>query len=302
MKVALCFIISYNHILNKEHIWRKWIDANKDIINVYFHYTDYKLIKSDWIKKYAIPFKNTTKTSYYHVVPAYMSILTYAMRHDTTNEWFCMLTDSCIPIISPAAFRSAFFNNYKYSIFYWKPSYWNVNIHRRANLRYLKKEYHLANDPWFVLSKKHVQLCAKFMIAKYNIFLQVCKGGLANESIFAIMLQTFGELTNEKSLKNERSTLTDWTRISNPTSPHLFEEGSELDIQLIHDELMNNKNIMFLRKVSKEFPDKIINELIENKIIYSPLYKFVFGVLFGLALPAIATLYTSYKSGHWFIC
>ena len=45
MKIALCFIISYDHILNKEHIWRKWIEPNKDIINVYFYYKDIKKIK-----------------------------------------------------------------------------------------------------------------------------------------------------------------------------------------------------------------------------------------------------------------
>jgi len=300
MKVALCFIISYKHILNKEHIWRKWIDANKDIINVYFHYTNYKLIKSEWIKKHAMPIKNTAKTSYYHVVPAYMSILTYAMLHDKTNQWFCMLTDSCVPIISPHAFRKMFFNTYKYSIFSWKKAYWNVSIHRRANLRYLKSEYHLANDPWFVLSKQHVQLCATFMMNKNNIYSQVCNGGLANESIFAIMLQTFGELTND-SLKNEKSTLTDWSRISNPTSPHLFIEGSELDITIIHNELANNKNIIFLRKVGREFPDEIINNLIKNDTQIYPIYKLFVGLLFMLALPSIATFYTCYKSGHWFI-
>ena len=170
MKVALCFLISYNHCLNKEHIWQKWIESNKDIINVYFHYTNYKLIRSDWIKKHAISFKNTAKTTYFHVVPAYMSILTYAMTHDRSNQWFCMLTDSCVPIISPIKFRQMFFSNYKYSIFSWKPAYWNINIHRRANLRYLNKIYHLANDPWFVLSKQHVLLCTRFMIDKYNIY------------------------------------------------------------------------------------------------------------------------------------
>ena len=33
MKIALCFIINYEHILNKELIWREWIEPNKDIIN-----------------------------------------------------------------------------------------------------------------------------------------------------------------------------------------------------------------------------------------------------------------------------
>jgi hypothetical protein len=72
MKVALCFIISYEHIVNKEQIWIDWIESNKDIINVYFHYQDIKKIKSEWILKNIIPERNIVKTSYYHVVQAYM--------------------------------------------------------------------------------------------------------------------------------------------------------------------------------------------------------------------------------------
>jgi protoheme ferro-lyase len=40
MKTALCFLISYEHILNKEQLWIDWIKPNQDIINVYFHYKD----------------------------------------------------------------------------------------------------------------------------------------------------------------------------------------------------------------------------------------------------------------------
>ena len=38
MKIALCFIISYEHILQKEQLWIDWIKPNQDIINIYFHY------------------------------------------------------------------------------------------------------------------------------------------------------------------------------------------------------------------------------------------------------------------------
>ena len=50
MKVALCFIISYEHILNKEEIWKTWIESNKDIINVYFYYKDINKILTFQIK------------------------------------------------------------------------------------------------------------------------------------------------------------------------------------------------------------------------------------------------------------
>ena len=51
-KVALCFIISYSQSLNKEKIWIEWIEPNKDIINIYFHYKNFSSIKSEFIKKF----------------------------------------------------------------------------------------------------------------------------------------------------------------------------------------------------------------------------------------------------------
>ena len=109
MKVALCFIISYQHILNKEQLWINWIKENQDIINVYFHYKDFNKIQSPWIKMHTIPPDLVHPTTYYNVVPAYMALLSYAFHHDLNNKWFCLLTDSCVPIISPVKFRKLFF-------------------------------------------------------------------------------------------------------------------------------------------------------------------------------------------------
>jgi hypothetical protein len=170
MKVALCFIISYNHIVNKEQIWRDWIEPNKDIINVYFHYKDIRLIKSQWIKKHCIPTKNVAPTTYYHVVPAYMSILSFAFLNDINNKWFCLLTESCVPIISPALFRKIFLYYHHASIIGIKPAYWNLDFHHRGNLRLLNKDFHLANDPWFTLTRDHVHKAIFFMVKKQDIY------------------------------------------------------------------------------------------------------------------------------------
>ena len=264
MKVALCFIISYEHVLNKEQLWIDWIKPNQDIINVYFHYKDINLIKSEWIKLYTIPPNIIQNTSYYNVVPAYMSILSYAYNHDKNNIWFCLLTDSCIPIITPEKFREMFFNHYQASIIKCKPAYWDITIHRRANLRLLTKEYWLANDPWFTLSRDHVHKCILFLTLKTGIYKQINMGGLANESIFAIILQTFGELTNPMKLINESATLSDWSRMASPTSPYLFKEGSSENINIISNLLKENKYAMFLRKVHKSFPDPIIKQIMNT--------------------------------------
>ena len=264
MKVALCFIISYEHVLNKEQLWINWIKPNQDIINVYFHYKDINLIKSEWIKLYTIPPNIIQNTSYYNVVPAYMAILSYAYNHDKNNIWFCLLTDSCIPIISPEKFREMFFNHYQASIIKCKPAYWDITIHRRANLRLLTKEYWLANDPWFTLSRDHVHKCILFLTLKSGIYKQINMGGLANESIFAIILQTFGELTNPMKLINESATLSDWTRMASPTSPYLFKEASLENINIISNLLKENKYAMFLRKVHKCFPDSTITDIMNT--------------------------------------
>lgn len=264
MKVALCFIISYQHILNKEQLWIDWIKPNQDILNIYFHYKDLKLIKSPWIKMHTIPPEYTHQTTYYNVVPAYMSLLSYAFKHDNENLWFTMLTDSCVPIISPAKFRQLFFDNYQVSIFKWRPAHWNINIHRRANLYLFKKEYWLSNDPWFVLSRQHVQRCTLFMVAKNGVYKQINDGGLANESIFAIMLQTFKELSNPQTLINSISTITDWTRMTTPTSPYVFKEATAENINIIEKQLKENKYAMFLRKVDSQFPDSVLREIMDK--------------------------------------
>ena len=261
MKVALLFIISYHHILNKEQLWIDWIKPNQDIINVYFHYKDFNQIKSPWIKTYSLPPKDVKNTTYYNVVPAYMALMTYAFNHDSTNMWFCFLTDSCAPIISPSAFRQRFLDHYQASILKCKPAYWNIQIHRRANLRLFKKEFWLANDPWFTLTRSHVHKCLIFLAAKNGVYNQINEGGLANESIFAIILQTFKELTNPNTYVNECSSVADWTRMSSPTSPYLFKEGSEENINIIKNLLKENPYAMFLRKVDRSFPDAALKDI-----------------------------------------
>lgn len=265
MKIALCFIISYEHVLNKEQLWIDWISANKDIINVYFHYKDIRQIKSPWIKMHTIPPTIIQPTTYYNVVPAYIATLAYAYEHDKDNIWFCLLTESCVPIISPEKFRKLFFDHYQASIIKCKPAYWNITIHRRANLRLLKKDYWLSNEPWFTLCRDHVKKCIIFLTIKKDVFNTVNTGGLANESIFAIILQTFNELTNTSRFINESATITDWGRMTSPTSPYTFKDGTDENINIICSLLKENKYGMFLRKVHRSFPDKVLKDIMNKE-------------------------------------
>jgi hypothetical protein len=262
MKVALCFIISYDHILNKEHIWRKWIDYNKDIINVYFYYKDIKKINSKWILERAIPEDRIMKTTYFHVIPAYISVLAYAIQNDIDNRWFCLLTDSCCPIISPKRFRYLFFDNYNKTIMSWKKAWWNIQFHKRANLALLPEDLRLANDPWFVLKREDVNRIIQYFHLKGDITKQICDGGLANESLFAIILCVYNEL---KNIICSVTHICDWSRMATSTSPHIFKEGNDLDIKFIANELKERNFKMFIRKVAPEFPDTILENYIYSE-------------------------------------
>lgn len=258
-KIALCFIINYEQILYKEALWREWIEPNKDIINVYFFYKDFKQIKSIWILNHTIPQKNICHTSYFHVIPAYISILNFALKHDKSNKWFCFLTDSCCPIITPSQFRKLFENYQNQTIMSYCKAHWNIEMHRRANLALLPKEYRIKNDPWFVLTREHAIDIMNFVVNESSMCNLICNGGLANESLFAIILTHYKKIINVIS---EVTHITDWVRMSSPTSPHIFKEGNELDISFIKDNLEKNKYAMFIRKVHHSFPDEILREFI----------------------------------------
>jgi len=293
MKVALCFIISYEHILNKEELWKEWIEPNKDIINVYFYYKDFNKIKSKWIIEHTIPSNLIYETTYFHVIPAYISILNYALSHDKSNQWFCLLTDSCCPIISPQRFRYLFYENYYKSIMSWRNAWWNINYHKRANLIQLPKEYHLGNDPWFVLKRENVYHIINFMNKNQELTKLICSGGLANESLFAIILQSCKQLELNGPVISAITHLTDWDRMSSFTSPHVFKDVKNVDIKFIDDGLKKNKYAMFIRKIAPEFPDDVLKKYIfkesNNLSNVRPLYFIYndFKIKFNIVAPYI---------------
>ena len=266
-KVALCFIISYKHVLNQEAVWKKWIEPNKNWINVYVHYKHINHIKSPWLRSHTIPPNYISETSYFHVVPAYISLLSFAKHHDSLNQWFCMLTDSCMPIISPEHFKERFQQYGSKSIMSIKGADWNPDFHGRANLKRLPPNLHIMHDPWFTLTLSHVNQIIQFIFnpTTRTIYSTVCAGGLANESVFAIMLgvtiadleshQSRQLLQTNKNLMNMSTTIVDWSRRPSSTSPHLFtmEDNPYINQQVIQGLLQKNPLAMFLRKVSPEF-------------------------------------------------
>jgi hypothetical protein len=272
MKVALCFLISYEHRLNKEDIWREWIEPNRDIIEVMVHYKEKDKIQSKWLQQYAIPEKWIVPTDYLHVVPAYYSLMMYGLQQKTSIQWFCFLTEACVPIISPSRFRELFFENYATTMMSWRKAWWNVYIYKRANLHLLDPAFHLGHNAWFILSRSDADTCIQFARKYKMTYKTICNGSFANESLFAVALFSMYKL---KNVKNVDTMATDWTHMMSVTSPYLFTVGGTKDRTFINDFIKKNKYTMFLRKVDPLFPDSVLQEYIREKDEIKGVHKYV---------------------------
>jgi hypothetical protein len=259
MLIALCFLVS--HELNKEALWRKWVDQTTGC-RVFFHCQRPFLVQSEWIRSHMV---KPQKTSYYHVIPAYLALIEAALGYSDSDSnsdvrWFCFLTESCVPIVSPEVFLERFSKDADKSLLRWSPAAHNVQLHRRANLRLLPLPWRLCHDPWFVLTRRHAVVVMRFAFEQKRLLRVICNGGLANESLFAIILEFYGALRGSSDVLCEHSsTATDWTQMSSKTGPHVFHD--ERDLPLLQKTLAKNPQALFLRKVSASFPERFFSSL-----------------------------------------
>jgi hypothetical protein len=107
------------------------------------------------------------------------------------------------------------------------------------------------------------------------VYSLVCKGGLANESIFAIILKTFNRLDGSgddgENVINAPSTLIDWSRMTSSTSPYVFKYENDIrtidhNINWIVGEKKKHQYTIFLRKVDSSFPDDILEKMIYTNV------------------------------------
>jgi hypothetical protein len=130
------------------------------------------------------------------------------------------------------------------------------------------------------LTKENVKQIMHFIITQKTITETICSGGLANETLFAVIFKLYKELDDNSTNKHRShilsvsSHIADWNRRSSTTSPHVFKDANETDIKFIDDQLERNHYSCFIRKISPDFPDDILkyyiyenNKEIDEKIV-----------------------------------
>jgi hypothetical protein len=140
-----------------------------------------------------------------------------------------------------------------------------------------------------------------FINTQQAIVKTICDGGLANESLFAIVMSAYNQLNSNGSVISAVTHLTDWNRMSSFTSPHIFKDANNADIKFIDTELDKNKYALFIRKMAPEFPDDILRDYIYEKnkqrddalvIVTPPLFIYlkIKKYLYYFGLPALLLL------------
>jgi hypothetical protein len=80
--------------------------------------------------------------------------------------------------------------------------------------------------------------------------------------------------------------------MESPTSPYTFRDKYVIYDSLLIEEKKRDKNIMFIRKIGKEFPDELLNKYIyENKFKYFNYENLKYFLLFAFLFSTIATLF-----------
>lgn len=258
-KLAFCFLTYDN--LNKSDIWKHFFNnIDSKLYNIYFNS---KHDTTDDFKQYQIKNRYTnTKWGDISLVKATLKLFEEAFNQDENNEYFILLSNSCIPI-------NNFNNLYNYLIetnqshIYGIPR--NDIINRFDDLKdqtfFNKKDWKYQYQ-WMVLKRELVEFFIKndyCDIFGDNIF-------CPDEHYFINLCIKFNLPFNNKSL-----TFVNWDDYSdNPEYRKYPKTYDEVDINKM---LELKKDYFFMRKISHRFnfPIEFINHVTAdfNNIILS---------------------------------
>ena len=249
---SVAFLFMVTRDLVKEHIWKKWFESLPINYNIYVHCSDPTKIKSEWLKKYLIPYN--IPTTWNSHMEAELTLYRYALKN-TNDSWFINLSETTVPYISPKKF-STFFRELKTkSMLTYKRPWWSKSENNRANLLMFPPDARFGNNEWCVLCNEDVRTIM-YLWDYTPIVKTMIDGPHADESIFSVSLYIGNNFKN--NIKTD-TTIIDWERTTNyGNSPHVFTDWDKEDKKFVKDFVEQNPYTMFIRKVSPDFPDSVI--------------------------------------------
>jgi hypothetical protein len=115
---------------------------------------------------------------------------------------------------------------------------------------------------WVILTNKDIKDIISFRDnAKTNvIYNTLVSGNIADECFIGVMLMISNKMNK---VLNITTTILDWEQNNAVSShPYVFSSYNEYNRKLLHQKRKQNENGLFLRKISSEFPDDVLQTFI----------------------------------------
>lgn len=259
MKIAFLFLTIGD--LNQEYLWREYFKGNDKKYSIYCHPKKKDNVNSKWFKNYII--NKTVDTSWGKTIYAIVELLKEALK-DKENEYFFLLSESCIPIKSFKTFYKFLSKNENKS-FIKKFTLGLTEYDKKARLINLKNKEkyniikHYAN---WILNRHHVK---KLLFKEEDLknFLNV-----DNHDEFFLSV-----IYNEKSFIDYEITNVDWKHVLNFREQlkkvyyNINEQQGDKNILEEHNKLKDAKDTIFKELSKHPRTYYLVNETIINELI-----------------------------------
>lgn len=247
-KLAFCFL-TYDNI-NKNKLWEKYIKNKLTHCNLYIHN------KNDFVdsfmRDYIVENKIETKYGDISLVEASLVLFNEALK-DKDNEYFILLSNSCIPLLK---FNDLY--NYIFTL--------NNNIVKTSN-RFHKERLYSINEKLTIekhFTKQHQWCCLKrttvefFINNKHLIEIFGKKSIIPDEHFFITFIKKYNINYNDQLMtyvdwrKNIKTNFIfyNWRKVNKESNSHpkTFQKLTNKEVFLIRKFYPNT---LFMRKIAK---------------------------------------------------
>ena len=242
-KIALCFLTYEN--LSQPKLWRKFIDNNKDRLNVYIHNKNDFVEDEYQLNQYCIQNRVPTKYSHKSVVEAELTLFKEAHKHDAANAFFILLSDKCVPLYNFDHIYTSIFAENSNMVASGKDHGNKCRHQDLTDREFISVEEFAKDHQWLMLNRDSVD----FFIN--NNFLD-----MYSDQFAAVDEHYFGNICNKFKIpyKSQLVTYVNWADESDNKNDRPYPKTYEI---LTNEMIVNDvlpRNTFFMRKISANCP------------------------------------------------
>lgn len=249
-KVALLFLTRND--VNFPTLWERLLHETTDQFTVYVHSKE--PVHNSFFQERRID--KIVSTTWSIHCRAWQNLLQEALK-SPDNQKFVFLSESCLPLYPLDHIYVHLMKDDQTHMAFSRP-WWRPDSIRELHEINIIHRY--GNNEWIVLNRKHAEIIAN----DRGIIRIISKYPNDQESYFATLLSIYGCLGE---VINHSYTYSNWNyATNNGASPYHFEKDDALSQELLQDAY--NIGALFIRKVSKNFPETILQQAIYQGLSY----------------------------------